>query len=95
MIISFDSKAIVEQNLVNLLQLNDVYEKITKSNKNIAIITDEEWEILKKEYISNLKNNVSYEVKEEPEVVLEEIKNDDIISSSAISLFGEDIVEIE
>ena len=95
MIISFDSKAIVEQNLVNLLQLNDVYEKITKSNKNIAIITDEEWEILKKEYISNLKNNVSYEVKEEPEVILEEIKNDDIISSSAISLFGEDIVEIE
>ena len=95
MIISFDSKAIVEQNLVNLLQLNDVYEKITKSTKNIAIITDEEWEILKKEYISNLKNNVSYEVKEEPEVILEEIKNDDIISSSAISLFGEDIVEIE
>ena len=95
MIISFDSKAIVEQNLVNLLLLNDVYEKITKSSKNIAIITDEEWEILKKEYISNLKNNVSYEVKEEPEVILEEIKNDDIISSSAISLFGEDIVEIE
>ena len=95
MIISFDSKAIVEQNLINLLQLNDVYEKITKSSKNIAIITDDEWETLKKEYISNLKNNVSYEVKEEPEVILEEIKNDDIISSSAISLFGEDIVEIE
>ena len=95
LIISYDSDANVEQNLVNLIKLNDVYNTITKSNKNIAIISDSRWEIIKNEYVNNLKNNHSYELKEEPEVVLEEIKNDDIISNSAISLFGEDIVEIE
>ena len=95
MIISYESDANVEQNLINILHLNDVYNKITNSNKNIAIISDSEWDKLKAEYIERLKNNESYEIQEEPEVLLEEIKNDDIISSSAISLFGEDIVEIE
>ena len=95
MIISYDSDAIVDQNLVNIVSLNDVYNEITKSNKNIAIISDSRWENLKNEYIENLKNHVSYELKKEPDLVLEEIKNDDIISNSAISLFGEDIVEIE
>jgi len=94
-IISYDSDANVEQNLVNILLINDVYNKITKSNKNIAIVTDDEWESLKNDYINHLKNSIPYDILEEPEVVLEEIKNDDIISSSAISLFGEDIVEIE
>ena len=95
LIISYESDAIVEQNLVNLVLLNDVYNQITNSNKNIAIISDDEWDKLKNEYISNLKNNIKYELQNEPDLVLEEIKNDDIISSSAISLFGEDIVEIE
>ena len=94
-IISYDSDANVEQNLINIISLNDVYNKITKSNKSIAIISDNDWNKLKKEYIDNLKNNIKYEIKEEPEPILEEIKNDDIITSGAISLFGEDIVEIE
>ncbi len=95
LIISYDSAANVEQNLINILKFNDVYNTITKSNKNIAIITDSHWEIIKNEYVNNLKNNITYELQEEPDVILEEIKNDDIISNSAISLFGEDIVEIE
>ena len=53
------------------------------------------WDELKEQYIENLKNNVKYEVQEEPELLLEEIDNNDIMTSSAISLFGEDIVEIE
>ncbi len=95
MIISYDSKGIVEQNLINIVRLNDVYNKITNSNKNIAIITDDEWEMLKNDYIKKRADNISYEIMEEPDLILEEIKNDDIISSSAISLFGEDLVEIE
>lgn len=95
LIISYDSDANVDQNLINIILINDVYNKITKSDKNIAIVTDDEWDNLKNDYINHLKNNISYDILEEPEVVLEEIKNDDIISSSAISLFGEDIVEIE
>ena len=64
------------------------------SNKNIALISDKEWDKVKNEYIENLKNKVKYEIKEEPEVILEELKKSDIISSSAMELFG-DIVEME
>ncbi len=95
LIISYDSDASVEQNLINLIRLNEVYNKVTNSNKNIAIISDKKWDELKEQYIENLKNNVKYEVQEEPELLLEEIDNNDIMTSSAISLFGEDIVEIE
>ena len=95
LIISYDSDASVEQNLAQLFKLNEVYSSITNSNKKLAIVSDDKWDQIRNEYIENLKNKVKYELKEEPEVILEEIKNDDIISSSAISLFGKDIVEIE
>lgn len=94
-IISYDSDAAVNQNLSNIIKLNEVYNKITNSNKNIAIISDEKWNVLKNEYISNLKNNVKYEYVDEPEFIIEENKKDDIIVNSAVSLFGEDIVEFE
>lgn len=72
----------------------EVYSKITGSSKKIAIISDDEWNSLKNEYISNLKNGIKYNFIPEPEVIFEESDKDDIISSSAIDLFG-DIVEIE
>ena len=81
--------------MANIDKIIEVYNKITNSNKNIAIISDEEWEKVKNEYITNLKNNVKYEVVSEPDVVLEESAKDDImISSAAVELFG-DIVEID
>ena len=93
-IISYEYDSNVKQELQNIDKIIEVYNKITNSNKNIAIISDEEWEIVKNKYIENLKNGVKYEVKKEPEVVLEELEKSDIISSSAMELFG-DIVEVE
>ncbi len=93
-IISFEYDSVVKQNLLHLDKLEDVYHKITNSYKKFAIVTDEEWEKIKNEYIDHLKNKISYEIMEEPEVVLEEIDNNDIIPSSAMDLFG-DIVEVE
>ena len=66
----------------------------SNSNKKIAIISDDYWEKVKQEYINDLRNGIKYEVEEEPRAVYEELKNDDIITSSAVSLFG-DIVEID
>ncbi len=94
MIISYEYDSVVKQNLLNLSKMIDVYNKITGSNKLIAIITDESWEFEKGRYIDALKNNIHYTVMEEPEEVLEESKKDDIITNSAIELFG-DIVEVE
>ncbi len=94
LIISFEYDANLEQNLQNIDKITDVYNKITDSNKEIAMITDKYWEKVKTEYIKNLKDGVKYEIKEEPNAVFEEVINDDIISSSAMQLFG-DIVEVE
>ena len=93
-IISFEYDSNVKQNLEILDKIIDVYQKITNSNKLIAIISDFQWESIRKEYISNLKKGITYQVKEEPKAVLEERKKDDIIGSNAIELFG-DIVEVE
>ena len=94
-VISFQYDSNVKQNLAILDKITDVYHKITNSNKNFAIISDSKWEELKLEYISNLKNHVSYTILEEPEVLFEENKNNDIINNRAIELFGNDIVEID
>ena len=93
-IISYEFDSIVEQNLIILDKIINVYNKITNSNKNIAIITDAEWEKVRNEYIKCIKNGGSYSVIDEPEEEFEEIIKDDIISNSAIELFG-DIVEID
>ncbi len=93
-ILSYEYDSNVKQNLVNLHKIIDVYNKITNSNKIIAIITDERWETEKNKYIKALKDGKKYEILEEPEEIFEKQENNDIIGSSAINLFG-DIVEVE
>jgi hypothetical protein len=93
-IISFEFDSNVNQNLMILDKITDVYNKITNSNKLFAIICDKNWDIVKNEYINNLKNNVKYQIMDEPDFIFEDSSNDDIITSSAFHLFG-DIVEVE
>lgn len=93
-ILSYEYDSVVKQNLINIEKITYVYNKITNSNKKIAIVSDEVWEQEKVKYINAIKNGVHYTVLDEPAEVLEEVKKDDIMSSSAIELFG-DIVEIE
>ena len=94
MIISFEYDSNVLQNIQIIDKITDVYNKITNSNKEIAIISDKEWDKVKNDYIKNLKDGVKYEVKDEPDPIYEEIENDGIISNSAVQLFG-DIVVVE
>lgn len=93
-ILSYEYDSVVKQNLDILDKITYVYNKITNFNKKIAIITDEEWELEKNKYIKSIKDGNHYVVIDEPEEVYEEVKNNDIISSSAVELFG-DIVEFE
>ena len=94
MIISFEYDSNVLQNIQIIDKITDVYNKITNSNKEVAIISDKEWDKVKSDYIKNLKDGVKYEVKDEPQPIYEEIENGDIISNSAMQLFG-DIVVVE
>ncbi len=94
MIISYEYDSVVDQNLVNLDKLSSVYHDITHSDKKIAIISDENWESEKRRYIKNLKEGIQYSFQDEPDYVLEDVHNDDIMVSDAVKLFG-DIVEID
>ena len=94
LILSYEYDSVVKQNLNILDKITYVYNKLTNSNKKIAIISDEQWEIEKNKYIASLKDGNHYEVVEEPEEIYEEVEKDDIIVSSAVELFG-DIVEFE
>ena len=93
-VLSYEYESIVQQNLLHLEQMEEVYLDITHSSKKFAIISDLEWDKLKKEYIQHLKEGNHYEVLEEPEKVFKNEETDDIISSDASMLFG-DIVEID
>ena len=93
-IISYDLESTVEQNLKIINLLTKIYNNITNSSKKIAIISDNKWNELRKEYINNIKNEGFYKIMPEPEEILEELVKNDIISSSAVDLFG-DIVEFE
>lgn len=92
-ILSYEYDSVVKQNLRELDKITYVFEKITGSNKKLALITDEEWEYEKNKYIQSIKDGIQYKVVEEPVEVFEESINNDIITNSAVELFG-DIVEI-
>lgn len=93
-IISYEYDSVVKQNLEILDKINDVYNKLTNSNKKLCIISDFDWELERKKYISAIKNGEHYTVIVEPDKLFEESKKDDIIQSEAVKLFG-DIVEFE
>ena len=93
-VMSYEYDSIVDQNLENIENMEKIYNKITKSNKNFAIISDKEWDNYKNNYIKMLKDGKKIEIKEEPEKVFDKEESDDIISSDTIDLFG-DIVEVE
>ena len=93
-ILSYEYDSVVRQNLDILDKITYVYNKISGGSKVIAIISDERLEEEKNKYIKCIKDGNHYDVVEEPSEVYEETKNNDIISSSAVELFG-DIVEFE
>jgi len=97
-VISYEYDSIVEQNIISLDKLTDIYNQLTGMNIKFAIISDEIWEKKKNEYIDCIKNGSHYDIIDEPvpqlEDLVEEKDKSDIITNSAIELFG-DIVEFE
>lgn len=94
-VISYEYDSIVKQNLLNLNKITEIYNKLTNSNYLFAIISDADWDAAKADYIKTIKSGGIYETMTEPaEEILEVNKKNDIISNSAIELFG-DIVEID
>ena len=99
-ILSYDYESMVEKMANHLNNLINFYNKISNNNKTISLITNEEWNNLKNEYMNLRKSGKQFVYQEEPNLNIN--NNDDKISSEedadyikeAKKIFG-DIVEIE
>ena len=99
-ILSYDYESMVEKMANHLNNLINFYNKISNNNKTISLITNEELNNLKNEYMSLRKSGKQFAYQEEPNL---NISNNDVKISSeedadyikeAKKIFG-DIVEIE
>ena len=95
-ILSFEYDSVVEKNQADIEKITDVYQKLTGTNKKIAIISDKLWQEEKNKYVDNIKNDVKYVIIEEPTFkYVENIEKDDSVDEENPMDLFQDIVEIK
>ena len=101
-IISVPYEAVATNAKKNLDKIELLLNLISSKYYKIAFVLDEEWEIIKKQYIADKNNNIIYEYQEEKEIDYDIIeattgqkKELSETINDAISLFGNDLVEIK
>lgn len=101
-ILSYEYESMIKKMANHLDKLNKFYNRILNNKKKIALITNDEWDNLKSEYMLLRKSGKQFTYQEEPSLNINNI-NDKISSEKsetsdfieeAKELFG-DIVEIE
>ena len=75
----------------NLVPIEDFIIKIYHPLKIVAI-SNKEFDSVKEKYISDMKNNIIYEIQEEHDKLVNENNN---LIDQALDLFGSDLVDIE
>lgn len=80
-------------------KINELFNLVMEGKYNMAFITDDEWNKVKKQYVNDKRNGVVYNIIDYKENITcnQIINNDDIscIVNDAISLVGNDMVEIK
>ncbi len=92
-ILTTDSRAIIDNIYNDLKSCEELINKITNDNIRIVIVSNDEFETIKTKYIDDLKKGIKYNLIEENRDLIM-IERDDLISK-AINMFGEDIVDVE
>lgn len=95
-IISYEYESVVKDNVDKLDDFSNILNKITGLDKKIVIITDQYWEKVKNEYITNMKKGIKYMLQSEDDVSSTEMEKNDLNdnNNSILSAFS-DIVEME
>ena len=94
-ILSYEYESVVDANINNIVKLNEIYNELTKYDKKIAIVSKENWNKIKKEYINNTKNGRKYDIIEEPDLIIDKKQeNKSNEENNPLDLF-KDIVEIK
>lgn len=97
-ILSSEYDSVVDGAIRNIAKVELLFNLVMGKFYNIAFILDNEWEIHKNKYISDIKNGKKYKYREHFSSNDGIISNDDVTSdivSSAKDVFGDDIVEIK
>ena len=93
LILSVNSSASVNVLNKNIIKvetlLNDMFESVYK----VAIVDENKWEEIKKEFIKNKKNNIKYEIIPEKDVIINNEKSN--TENEAIALFGEESITVK
>ena len=77
-------------------KLSDDFVNIVLDGKyNYVVITNDEWNKYKDEYISNIKNGKKYELKELQEEMIEVVKKETTIVDRLFDIVGEENVEFK
>ncbi len=82
----------------NLTIIEEKYAEIVRKNKHFIALTNDEWELYKKDYVKKLKEKYKYQILEEPINIENKVnkkveKNDDY--EKIISIFDKEKVEIK
>lgn len=98
LVLSYEYDSVVMENLANLDSMERVIKNLLNLEKKIVIISNDRWNYYAKEYVTNIKNKISYEYIEEPKLMFdfsekEKKINNNEDNDSASSIFG-DIVEV-
>ena len=102
LVISYEYEAMIEKISSHWKKMVKFYQQKTNSQKQLAFISDEKWNFLKKQYIALLKSGKNFIYQKEPDIIemtdssiLQNLNNNSKSSTEeAIALFG-DVVEIQ
>ncbi len=99
-IISADYDSIVDNANKNITKLELLFNLVMGKSYNIVFVLTDEWNRLKDQYVSDIKNGKKYEYIEhvpEKNVIIDEKSSEDIpeVVKTAQDVFGDDIVEMK
>ena len=93
LILTTDVNAIIDNLYKKFALCEELIKKMTDDNIRIVIILNNEFNQIKDKYIADMKQGIKYEIIDDDRPLIEKSTPD--LVSKAISLFGEDLVDIE
>ena len=93
LILTTDVNAIIDNLYKKFALCEELIKKMTDDNIRIVIILNNEFNQIKDKYIADMKQGIKYEIINDDRPLIEKSTPD--LVSKAISLFGEDLVDIE
>lgn len=99
-ILTFEYPSMVERGNDMIDRIEITLNRIFDQNYHVVLLTMEEWNREKQQFIENRNQHISYEYQEEPNVNFDEVKDskdvdDSDLAKMAIQLFGKNIVKID